>query len=95
MFNCTYKLQMDKPTYKLETIEEGRIRIILSKDGCELGSLYYERAKRSFNRKPVGMDAWTCVEAKVEGLYDTYKELTPTEVMAQCQKLIRNGGDQK
>ena len=92
-------MSMDKLTYKMDLIEDGnetsptdvgRIRITISKDGVELGSLYYEKAKRSFNRKPVGMDAWTCVDAKVEGLYEACENITPTEVMSECQRLIKS-----
>lgn len=84
---------MDKLTYNLETIEEGRIRITISSEGVELGSLYYEKAKRSYNNKPVGMNSWTCVDAKVEGLYEKYVELTPLGVMSKCQELIKMAGN--
>ena len=83
---------MDNITYIMDQIEEGRIRIVLSKDGVELGSLYFERAKKGFNRKPVGMNAWACVDAKIERLYEVEKNITPTEVMSHCQSLIRGAG---
>lgn len=88
MFNCT----MENMTFKLDQIEVGRLRVTISRDHIELGSLYYEKAKKSFNRKPVGMNAWTCVDAKVEGLYEAEENITPTEVMNKCQSLIREAG---
>jgi len=75
----------------MDQIEEGRIRIVvLLNEEVELGTLYFERAKKSFNRKPIGMNAWGCVDAKVEGLY-VYggDEITPKDIVAKCQSLIR------
>ena len=83
---------MDKLTYNLMEMEPDRLRVIITKDHIELGSLYYERAKRSFNRKPIGMNAWGCVDAKVEGLYEEEETITPTEVMNNCQEVIRLAG---
>ena len=55
---------MDKLTYELTRLEHDRIRIIVTMMGgeVELGTLYFEKAKRSFSRKPVGMDQWACVD---------------------------------
>jgi hypothetical protein len=82
---------VDTLTYQMDQIEEGRIRIVvLLNEETELGTLYFERAKKSFNRKPIGMNAWGCVDAKVEGLY-VYggDEITPKDIVAKCQSLIR------
>ena len=78
--------------YTLTPLEEGRLRITITKDHKELGSLYYEKAKKTFNRKPIGMNAWGCVDAKIEGLYEAEENITPTEVMNVCQDLIRQAG---
>lgn len=83
---------MDKLTYNLMEIEPDRLRVIITKDDIEVGSLYYEKAKRSFNRKPIGMNAWGCVDAKIEGLYEADENITPTEVMNKCQEVIRLAG---
>jgi hypothetical protein len=80
---------MDILTYNLTEMEPDRLRITITQNDIELGSLYYERAKRSFQRKPIGMNAWGCVDAKVEGLYEVNTDITPTEVMNKCQELIR------
>jgi hemolysin-activating ACP:hemolysin acyltransferase len=81
---------VDTLTYQLDQIEEGRIRIVVSlNEEVELGSLYFERAKKTFNRKPIGMNAWACVDAKVEGLY-VYggDNITPKDIVNKCQQLI-------
>jgi hypothetical protein len=79
-------------TYNLTEMEPDRLRITIIQDNTELGSLYYERAKKTFQRKPIGMNAWGCVDAKIEGLYEANTDITPTEVMNKCQELIRESG---
>lgn len=94
-------ISVDNLEYRMDVIEEGRIRITVhlnegddksSSVGVELGSLYFERAKKSFNRKPVGMNMWACVDAKVEGLY-VYggDNITPKDIVNKCQQIIREG----
>jgi hypothetical protein len=83
---------MDNLSYTISPLEEGRIRIVIMLNDIELGSLYYEKAKKTFNRKPIGMNAWGCVDAKIEGLYEADENITPTEVMNKCQELIRQAG---
>ena len=83
-------ISVDNLVYELSPMDEGVIRIVvLSGDQEELGSLYFERAKRSFQRKPIGMDAWACVDAKIEGLYVVGGDnITPKDIVAKCQGLI-------
>lgn len=85
---------IDTLTYKMDLIQEGRIRITVHlNEEVELGALYFERAKRTFQRKPVSMNAWACVDAKVEGLYvHGGEEITPKDIVNKCQQLIRDGG---
>jgi hypothetical protein len=83
---------MDNLSYTISPLEEGRLRIVINKGDQELGSLYYEKAKRVFQRKPISMGSWACVDAKVEGLYEAGVDITPTEVMSKCQELIRGAG---
>jgi hypothetical protein len=83
---------MDNLTYNLTEMEPDRLRITIIQDNTELGSLYYERAKKTFQRKPIGMNAWGCVDAKIEGLYEANTDITPTEVMNKCQETIRLAG---
>ena len=83
---------MDKLTYELTILESDRVRIVVTMMGgeVELGTLYFEKAKRSFSRKPIGMDSWACVDAKIEGLYvHGGEEITPKDIVAHCQALIK------
>jgi hypothetical protein len=83
---------MDNLSYTISPLEVGRLRIVINKGDQELGSLYYEKAKRVFQRKPISMGSWACVDAKVEGLYEAGVDITPTEVMSKCQEMIREAG---
>lgn len=86
-------ISVDNLEYRMDVIEEGRIRITVHlNEEVELGALYFERAKKSFNRKPVGMNMWACVDAKVEGLY-VYggDNITPKDIVNKCQQIIREG----
>lgn len=85
---------MDKLDFQITRIDEGRIRVeiyfVVGEVVKELlGILYFEKAKRSFNRKPVGMDQWVCVDAKVEGLYTKDGGITPKQIVARCYELIK------
>jgi hypothetical protein len=80
-------------TYSLTQIEEGRIRIVVSlNEDIELGTLYFEKVKRGFTNKPLSMNSWACVDAKIEGLYQREESITPKEIVGRCQELIREGG---
>ena len=85
---------IDTLTYNMDLIEEGRIRVTVHlNEEVELGALYFERAKKTFQRKPVSMKAWACVDAKVEGLYvHGGEEITPKDIVNKCQQLIRDRG---
>jgi len=88
-----YTTSMDKLTYEINKLTEDRICVEVSVSGVTLGLLYYERAKRSFNKKPLSMEGWLCVDAKVEGLYEYGGEnITPKDIMNYIQVLIKGGG---
>ena len=75
--------------YKMDKMED-RIRFIISFNEQEVGSLYFEKAKRGFVNKPVSMDAWVCVDAKIERLYEVSDyEIFPKEIVEVCQKMIK------
>jgi hypothetical protein len=77
-------------TYDLFQLDENKMRVVISLYGKELGTVYMERAKRSFVRKPVSMDGWLMVDAKVETLYVVGGEdITPKNIVNHCQKLIK------
>ena len=83
-------ITIDDLTYEIFPLGGDKMRIIISLYEKELGTLYFERAKRSFVRKPVSMDGWACVDAKVEGLYIVCGEnITPKDIVAHCQGLLR------
>ena len=78
--------------YEITQVDD-RIRVTITKEGKEAGSLYFEKAKRTFQRKPIGMDAWACVDAKIEGLYIHGGEhITPKDMVRKCQDLIKEAG---
>lgn len=75
--------------YKMDRMEE-RIRFIISFNEEEVGSLYFEKAKKGFTNKPVSMDAWVCVDAKIERLYEVSDyEIFPKDIVEVCQKMIK------
>ena len=72
---------------------DDRLRFIISFNDQEVGSLYFEKAKRGFTNKPISMDAWLCVDAKIEKLYEVVDyEITPKDIVEVCQNMIKNGG---
>ena len=80
-------------TYDIFQLDEMKTRIVISLYEKELGTLYFEKAKRAFTNKPVGMNSWACVDAKVEGLYVVGgEEITPKDIVAHCQSLLRTAG---
>lgn len=83
-------ITVDTLSYDLTQMDEDKIRIVVSlNEEVELGTLYFEKAKRMFQRKPIGMNAWACVDAKVEGLYIYGGDnITPKDIVAKCQSII-------
>ena len=78
-------------TYDIFQLDEMKMRIVISLYEKELGTLYFEKAKRAFTNKPVGMNSWACVDAKVEGLYVVGGEdITPKDIVAHCQGLLHS-----
>ena len=88
------EISVDTLSYTMDVIEDGRIRMVISLDNqVELGTLYFEKAKKTFQRKPIGMDGWACVDAKIEGLYVHGGEhITPKDIVQKCQDLIKGAG---
>lgn len=64
------------------------LRVILYDDEGEVGVLYFERAKKAFVSKPIGMNQWLCVDAKVEKRIYEVGGLTPMELLVYCQGII-------
>lgn len=87
---------MDKLSFELTLITPDRISVEVSFKLGELqehlGILYFEKAKTGFVRKPIGLDAWACVDAKVEGLYTKDESITPKMIVERARELIRGAG---
>ena len=81
---------VDTLSYDLTQMDEDKIRIVVSLNSeVELGTLYFEKAKKMFQRKPIGLNAWACVDAKVEGLYIYGGDnITPKDIVGKCQSII-------
>ena len=91
IFICSERIliNMTDFIYKMDKMEE-RIRFIISFKEQEVGSLYFEKAKKGFTNKPLSMDAWVCVDAKIEKLYEVSDyEIIPKEIVEVCQKMIK------
>ena len=83
------KTWKDIVTPTIESLTEDRVRVVLQVEGVEVGVLYFEKAKKGWNTKPIRQNGWACVEAKVEGLYVYGGEsATPKDLVAWCQQLI-------
>ena len=87
---------MDKLSFDITLITPNRISVEVSfaignlKE--HLGILYFEKAKTGYVRKPIGLDAWACVDAKVEGLYTKDESITPTQIVEMCRERIKAAG---
>ena len=72
----------------IDMLDTDRARIVLEVGEIEVGVLYFEKAKRGWTNKPL-TNGWTCVDAKVEGLYIYGGEsVTPKELIAWCQQQL-------
>lgn len=75
--------------YRVVKLEDGIVRVeIFNDDMVEMATLYFEHAKKGFNKKPIGMDGWVCVDAKVHGPLYSYSRLTPREIIQECRERI-------
>lgn len=85
-----------KLSYDISLITPDRLSIeVLFKVGEStesLGILYFEKAKRGYVRKPIGLNSWACVDAKVEGLYTKDESITPAQIISECRKRITEAG---
>jgi hemolysin-activating ACP:hemolysin acyltransferase len=84
-------ITIDDLKFDITELDPKRVRIVVLLEDIELGVLYFERAKVGFTNKPIGLNSWACVEAKVEELYvyggDT---ITPKDIVARCQAVLRS-----
>lgn len=82
--------------WEVEFLEEDRARVEVYYQGeVHMGTLYFERPKRRWVNKPILSDRWACVDAKVEGLYTVGEAITPKDIVAFCQDLVRLAKDRQ
>ena len=85
-----------KLSYDITLITPERLSVeVLFKVGNlteSLGILYFEKAKRGYVRKPIGLNSWACVDAKVEGLYTKDESFTPAQIITECRNRITAAG---
>lgn len=79
---------MERVRLEITDMDGGRVRVIVYVDEEEAGMMYYEIAKRGFSTKPVSMNKWACVDAKITTLYDIVEDMTPKKIMDMCQEEI-------
>lgn len=75
--------------FNMEKVDDRIVITITDKEENHKGILYFERVKAGFNRKPISMNSWACVDAKTEGLYEMGGEFTSLDILNKCQELIR------
>ena len=94
---------MDNLIFNLDRMEDNtpdgrsndRIRIVISDMNLnQKGVLYFEKVKSGFNRKPISMNSWACVDAKIEGLYEMGGDFTPLDILNKCQMLLSSPAGQ-
>lgn len=81
---------MDNLIFNMEKVDDRIVITITDKEENHKGILYFERVKAGFNRKPISMNSWACVDAKTEGLYEMGGEFTSLDILNKCQELIRS-----
>jgi hypothetical protein len=88
---------MEDLIFNIEWVDENVIRVVISDHNLnQKGVLYFEKVKAGFNRKPISMNSWACVDAKVEktsvssgvGLYDMGGDFSSLDILNRCQELI-------
>jgi hypothetical protein len=81
---------MDDLIFNLDRMDDNKIRVVISDMNLnQKGVLYFERVKTGFNRKPISMNSWACVDAKIEGLYDMGGDYSSLDILNKCQQLLK------
>jgi hypothetical protein len=94
--NPGIETHMDDLIFNLLPMDNTKIRVtITDKDHNEKGVLYFERVKTGFNRKPISMNSWACVDAKIDGLYDMGGDFTSLDILNRCQDIISSPAGQE
>ena len=76
--------------FNMEKVDDRIVITITDKEENHKGILYFERVKAGFNRKPISMNSWACVDAKTEGLYEMGGDFSSLDILNKCQELIKS-----
>lgn len=81
---------MDNLEFNIVRINEDTIMVeVMHRRSKEsLGLIYMEKVKSTFQRKPISLNKWTIVDAKIEGLYEKEISITPKQIMEHCHSLV-------
>jgi hypothetical protein len=80
---------MEDLIFNIDYVDEKVIRVVISDNNVnQKGVLYFEKVKEGFIRKPISMNSWACVDAKIEGLYDMGGDYSSLDILNECQRLI-------
>lgn len=80
---------MEELIFSKEMVDDNVIRMVITdKNHIQKGVLYFEKVKVGFNRKPISMNSWACVDAKIEGLYEMGGDYTSLDILNKCQQII-------
>ena len=85
---------MDNLIFNMERMDDKIVITITDKGDNHKGILYFERVKVGFNRKPISMNSWACVDAKIEGLYEMGGDFTPLDILNRCKQLLSSPAGQ-
>jgi len=78
---------MDELKYEINQLENNNIRLELFYKNNFVGVMYFTLGKIGFNKKPISINNWICVDAKIFGLYD-YINIEPSELVKQARSKI-------
>jgi hypothetical protein len=80
-------------TPKVTRQDDTHVRVEIWNDEEEVGTLYYERPKKDFNRKPVFGNNWVCVDAHIEYfanmIIKDHPEVDPKDIIGWGNEAIK------
>lgn len=80
---------MEDLIFNLGRMDDKVVITITDKDLNHKGILYFERVKVGFIRKPISMNSWSCIDAKIDGLYEMGGDFSSLDILNHCQSIIR------
>lgn len=81
---------MDRLRFNADKMDDNKIRItITDKEDNQKGLLYFEKVKVGFIKKPISMNSWACIDAKIEGLYEMGGDYSSLDILNRCQDIIK------